>query len=130
MAPCVGDWAPHDQAYFAQEILADLFKSHGPGSKPVSRAKDGQVYLNVVTKPANAWCDWSLHAFPGPAGASEPGRDVGATVESTRSKKALHVNHLDSGETTLLGKIPWDFLDEEDSVFGEGDGDGDVRREA
>lgn len=104
-------------------------------------AKDGHVYLSVVTKPGGGWCDWSLHSLPvGARGDSaELGGEVSMTVEFVRSKNALLVNHvagaLEAGGTeepgkSLLRKIPWVFLDEDDKVIEGDKGGDDDRRKA
>ncbi|KAH8195324.1 hypothetical protein TruAng_010517 [Truncatella angustata] len=75
-------------------------------------AKDGRVYLSVVTKPRGGWCDWSLHA----AGPPSAGAGMGAAVELVRAGHALLVNHVQAGggaaATTMLRKVPWVFLDD------------------
>lgn len=91
-------------------------------------AKDGEVFLSVVTKTAGGWCDWSLHPIP-PGRLLGLGNKVEATIEFVRSKNALHVNCVrrsqaegeEKEQTTMLRKIPWVFLDEHDGVVDRDD---------
>ncbi|KAI1851042.1 hypothetical protein JX266_003707 [Neoarthrinium moseri] len=109
---------------------------HSAWVKAGLEAKDGAVWLSVVTKTAGGWCDWSLGALPDAEGAGAGlGREVAVTIELERAKNALLVHHVrqrggaDGAEgeeegdehKTLIRKVPWVFLDAEDRVVAEGD---------
>lgn len=95
-------------------------------------AKDGAVYLSVVTRAPGQWCDWSLHVLRGSGAGGAPfsssssgqlGYEIGTTVELVRKGNALLVHHVDeAGQPVLLRKVPWVFLDPEGGVLPEGGG--------
>jgi hypothetical protein len=102
-------------------------------------AKDGGVWVSVVAKTRDGWCDWSLGALPpgsygevetvgGEGGKGEReklGREVGATIEMSRSKNALMVylvtHQGEQEERALIRKVPWVFLGVEEKSGGEDD---------